>query len=173
MNQPSRPDQAALARLDREIRRLSAELAAPESYSQSAPIFAKIQALQSERETAARTPRTAESIDREEALDYLNDLGRLWRATTDEGRKTLAGATFSRLGAVMDKNRALHDRRSPPRVRITQVELTEHAERRGLVLALPARLEVVMVGDTGLEPVTSCMSAFPPERCATSAEGRA
>ena len=37
--------------------------------------------------------------------------------------------------------------------------VTEYAERRGLVLALPARLGVVMVGDTGLEPVTSCMSS--------------
>jgi hypothetical protein len=34
---------------------------------------------------------------------------------------------------------------------------TDEAERRGLVLVLPASLEVTMVGDTGFEPVTSRM----------------
>ena len=66
---------------------------------------------------------------------------------------------FARLGTVADPPQAAHDRRHLARARIVDVDLSEYAERRGLVLALPARLEVVMVGDTGLEPVTSCMSS--------------
>ncbi len=40
---------------------------------------------------------------------------------------------------------------------IVSVEATEEAERRGLVLVLPASIEVTVVGDTGFEPVTSRM----------------
>lgn len=36
--------------------------------------------------------------------------------------------------------------------RIVCVEATEEAERRGLVLALPASIEVTVVGDTGISP---------------------
>ncbi len=89
----------------------------------------------------------------------LNDLGRLWRETDDVERRGLAVTIFSRLGTVADSDRSVHDRRRPAHARIVDVEVTDYAERRGLVLALPARLEVVMVGDTGLEPVTSCMSS--------------
>jgi len=105
-------------------------------------------------------PVERESVDPEEALDYLSDLGRLWRNTSGEGRRRLAVATFARLGASEGARPQLHDRRNPAQGRITSVEVTDYAERRGLVLALPARLEVIMVGDTGLEPVTSCMSSI-------------
>ena len=40
---------------------------------------------------------------------------------------------------------------------IVSVEATEEAERRGLILALTASVEVTVVGDTGFEPVTSRM----------------
>ena len=40
---------------------------------------------------------------------------------------------------------------------IVSVEATEEAERRGLILALTASVEITMVGDTGFEPVTSRM----------------
>jgi hypothetical protein len=49
----------------------------------------------------------------------------------------------------VDRGRASH--------RIVSVEMTDEAERRGLVLALPASIEVTLVGDTGFEPVTSRM----------------
>ena len=67
----------------------------------------------------------------------------------DAGRRDLAVATFARLSIVGTGRRASH--------RIVSVEETEEAERRGLVLALPASIEVTMVGDTGFEPVTSRM----------------
>jgi hypothetical protein len=63
------------------------------------------------------------------------------------------------LGALGGSSRQLHDRHHPALGRIVSVTATDYAERRGLVLALPARLEVIVVGDTGLEPVTSCMSS--------------
>jgi hypothetical protein len=104
-------------------------------------------------------PPEPTGIPADEALDYLNDLGRLWRQTSDDGRRALASSVFTRLGAVPESSRQLHDRRHSAEGRIVSVEVTEYAERRGLVLALPARLEVIVVGDTGLEPVTSCMSS--------------
>ena len=76
-------------------------------------------------------------------------MGALWRETSDEGRRRLALATFERINVVSSPKRASH--------RSVSVEMTEEAERRGLVLALPAYLEVTMVGDTGFEPVTSRM----------------
>ena len=82
-------------------------------------------------------------------MDWLASLGKLWRDTSDEGRRQLAVAAFARLGVVAGTRRASH--------RIVSVELTDEAERRGLVLALPASLEVTVVGDTGFEPVTSRM----------------
>ena len=61
----------------------------------------------------------------------------------------LALATFARLGIISGRGPRSH--------RIVSVEVTEEAERRGLALALPASIEVTMVGDTGFEPVTSRM----------------
>ena len=88
-------------------------------------------------------------MDAEDALRWLASLGTLWRETSDEGRRQLAIATFARLGVVSGPERGSH--------RIVSVEVTDEAERRGLVLALPASIEVTMVGDTGFEPVTSRM----------------
>ena len=65
----------------------------------------------------------------------------------------------SRASEPSEEARVSCDRRDPAEGRIVSVQATDYAERRGLVLALPARLEVIMVGDTGLEPVTSCMSS--------------
>jgi hypothetical protein len=122
-------------------------------------VLADIDRLERERDSLTDVEQSpGESVPAEEALDYLNDLGRLWRETTDEGRKALATAVFSRLGAAQVGHRTLHDPRRPAQGRIVSVAVTDYAERRGLVLALPTRLEVVVVGDTGLEPVTSCMS---------------
>ena len=103
----------------------------------------------SEREALMSRPVECDGVDPEEALGWLASLGKLWRDTSDEGRRHLAVATFARLGVVSGPTRGSH--------RIVSVEATEEAERRGLVLALPASIEVTMVGDTGLEPVTSRM----------------
>jgi hypothetical protein len=71
------------------------------------------------------------------------------RETSDEGRRRLAIAIVERIGVA-----ASPERRSR---RIVSIELTEKAERRGLLLGLSAFFAVAMVGDTGFEPVTSRM----------------
>ena len=88
-------------------------------------------------------------VNPEDALAWLASLGTLWRDTSDESRRRLALATFERINVISSPTRASH--------RIVSIEMTEEAERRGLVLALSASLEVTMVGDTGFEPVTSRM----------------
>jgi hypothetical protein len=155
---PPAIDQVHLARIDRELREFALQLIAPPSRSRES-ILADIDRLQGERLTVQGQPVEPATVPADEALDYLNDLGRLWRETSDEGRRALASSVFARLGATGGGSRQLHDRRHPAEGRIVSVEATEYAERRGLVLALPARLEVIVVGDTGLEPVTSCMSS--------------
>lgn len=56
-----------------------------------------------------------------------------------EGRRHLAVATFARLGAIAGSRRGSH--------RIVSVKFTQEAERRGLVLALSASIEVTLMGD--------------------------
>ena len=155
---PPAIDQMHLARIERELRELAFQLIDPHSRSRES-ILADIDRLQAERLTVQGQPVERATVQPDEALDYLNDLGRLWRQTSDEGRRALASSVFARLGAIGGDSRQLHDRRHPALGRIVSVEATDYAERRGLVLALPARLEVIVVGDTGLEPVTSCMSS--------------
>ena len=155
---PHGVDHALISHIDRRLRELGIELVTSRR-SRREGILAEVDRLQAERAGAVAAVRTAPHVEAEEALDYLNDLGRLWRQTSDTGRRALAASVFSKLGAVQSGDRTLHDRRHAAHAQIVTVEVTEHAERRGLVLALPARLEVVMVGDTGLEPVTSCMSS--------------
>ena len=151
-------DQVHLARIDRQLRTLGMELVDGDLRSRD-EILADIDRLHAERSTALAVNPEPAPIDAEDALDCLNDLGRLWRETSDEGRRALAASVFARLGTVESASRSLHDPRHPALGRIVSVEVTEYAERRGLVLALPARLAVTVVGDTGLEPVTSCMSS--------------
>ena len=143
------PDRLGIARLDHRLRALALELAAPEPLRATAEIVADLEATRAERQVLAASPIDADTVDPEEALEWLASLGKLWRDTSDEGRRRLAIGTFARLGVVSDDRAGSH--------RIVSVEVTEEAERRGLVLALPASLEVTVVGDTGFEPVTSRM----------------
>jgi hypothetical protein len=155
---PPAMDQLRLSRIDRQLRELALELIDGAGRSRQA-ILLEIDRLQSERAAAHNMAPSRPDVPTDVALDYLSDLGRLWEDTSDEARRALASSIFARLGAVGDSARQLHDRRHPAVARIVAVEVTDYAERRGLVLALPARLEVIVVGDTGLEPVTSCMSS--------------
>jgi hypothetical protein len=111
--------------------------------------FSEIEATRRERERLAAEPKQDDVVDPEDALAWLASLGTLWRETSDEGRRQLALATFERISVASGPKRASH--------RIVSLEITDEAERRGLVLALPASIEVTMVGDTGFEPVTSRM----------------
>ena len=146
---PVAPDRLGIARLDHRLRALALELAAPEPRRSIAEIVADLEATRAERQVLAAEPIDEDAVDPEEALAWLASLGKLWRETSDEGRRRLAVGTFARLGVVSGARPGSH--------RIVSVETTEEAERRGLVLALPASLEVTVVGDTGFEPVTSRM----------------
>jgi hypothetical protein len=151
-------DQLRLARVERQLREHALQLIDAPGASRSS-ILAEIDRLQVERISVLGPTAEPAGVPAHEALDYLSDLGMLWRETSDEGRRALASNVFARLGAVAGSSRQVHDRRHPAQGRIVFVEVTDYAERRGLVLALPVRLEVIVVGDTGLEPVTSCMSS--------------
>ncbi len=137
------PDRLAIHRVDARLRSVAMELAAPEQLRPVRQILDELQTLRAQRVGLEATPIRADAVPADEALEWLSSLGKLWDDTTEDGRRALAIAIFSRLGAI--------DRR------ITSVEATPDAERRGLVLALPAALNVTMVGDTGFEPVTSRM----------------
>ena len=143
------PDRLAIARLDTRLKELGAEISALVPQRSVAEISSEIEATRRERERLAAEPKEDDVVDPEDAVTWLESLGHLWRDTTDEGRRRLALATFERISVVSGPTRASH--------RIVSIELTVEAERRGLVLALPASLEVTMVGDTGFEPVTSRM----------------
>ena len=96
--------------------------------------------LRDERARLDATPADMLEVRAEDALMRLTD---------GEGKRALAVGTFARIGVVAGVKRRSH--------RIVDVEATAEAERRGLTLALPTRLEVLLVGDTGFEPVTSRM----------------
>lgn len=127
---PVEPDRLALARIDAELRQVALGLVR----AADPAALARLEELRQERQRVAAEPAETDTPDADEALTYLADLGKLWRDTSDEGRRALAVGLFSRLGAV-----------GP---RIVDVEPTPYAERRGLALALPTR--VTVVGDTGL-----------------------
>ena len=137
------PDRLAIARVDARLRSVAVELAAPGQIRAVRQILDELETLKAQRAALEATPIEAETVAPDEALDWLASLGKLWDDTTQDGRRALVVAIFSRLGAI--------DRR------ITSVEATPDAERRGLLLALPAALNITMVGDTGFEPVTSRM----------------
>ena len=143
------PDRLAIARLDARLRSLSAELVSPDQRRSTDEIVAEIKIVKAERERLVASPIDAGLVDAQQAIAWLSSLSALWNETSDAGRRELAVATFARLGVVGTGVRGSH--------RIVSVEATEEAERRGLVLALPATIEVTMVGDTGFEPVTSRM----------------
>jgi hypothetical protein len=143
------PDRLAIARLDARLKVLAADLVAPVQRRVSAEIISDIERARAEREVLTSHPAARDEVNPEEALRWLASLGKLWHDTSDEGRRHLAVGTFARLGVVSGPTHGSH--------RIVSVEVTQEAERRGLVLALPASIEVTMVGDTGFEPVTSRM----------------
>jgi hypothetical protein len=143
------PDRLAVARLDARLKALAAELVAPDQRRSSADIVAEIERLRAERGLLASRPAEQNGVDPDDALRWLASLGQLRRETSDEGRRHMAVATRSPASASCRGHQGL-----TPDVR---VEATEEAERRELVLALPASIEVTMVGDTGFEPVTSRM----------------
>jgi DNA invertase Pin-like site-specific DNA recombinase len=143
------PDRLGIARLDARLRSLSAELVRSEQHRSTDEIVVEIKSVKTQRERLLASPVDAGVVDPQRALDWLSSLPKLWDETSDAGRRELAVATFARLGVVGTGVRGSH--------RIVSVEATEEAERRGLVLALPASIEVTVVGDTGFEPVTSRM----------------
>ena len=143
------PDRLAIARLDARLRSLSAELVSAEQRRSIDEIVAEIKAAKIERERLTVETVDPGTVNPEAAVEWLSSLGKLWNETSDAGRRELAVATFARLGIAGTRVRGSH--------RIVSVEATEEAERRGLVLALPAFIEVTVVGDTGFEPVTSRM----------------
>lgn len=114
-----------------------------------AEILSDIEATRRERARLATEPQDRDEVDPDDALAWIASLGTLWRETSDEGRRRLALATFERITVLSGPTRRSH--------RIVSVGVTDEAERRGLVLALPASIEVTVVGDTGFEPVTSRM----------------
>jgi hypothetical protein len=142
-------DELGLARLDRRLRALASELTAADQSRTGPEILAEIEAVRAERARIVALPIERDRVDPEDALEWLASLGTLWRATSDDGRRRLAVTVFVRLGVRSGRERGSH--------RIVTVETTREADRRGLTLALPASLEVTMVGDTGFEPVTSRM----------------
>jgi hypothetical protein len=103
-------------------------------------IIAEIESLQAEHADVAARPVETDAILADLALDYLNDLGKLWRDTDHEGRRRLAVATFVNLGVRGVPRAQLHDPKRPALARIVSVEASEYAERRGLALALPTAL---------------------------------
>jgi hypothetical protein len=115
------------------MRRVALSLVAETVYADS--IVARLEQLRAQLVSLEAMPVAADQPDAERALDYLADLGRLWRRTDDEGRRALAVATFARLGAIGG--------------RIVSIEVTPAAERRGLVLALPTSVTGPTVGGTG------------------------
>ncbi len=143
------PDRLAIARLDARLRGLAAEVAGLDERRSTEEIVAGIKHVKAERERLARETVDPGRVDPEMALEWLWSLERLWTDTSDAGRRELAVAVFARLEVVATAERGSH--------RIVSVEATEEAERRGIVLALPASIEVTVVGDTGFEPVTSRM----------------
>ena len=123
-------DRFHLARIERELREVALQLIEAHGRSRES-LLADIDRLQAERLTVHGQPVARATVPDDEALDYLNDLGRLWRHTSDEGRRALASSVFARLGATGGDARQLHDRRHPALGRIVSVEATDYAERRG------------------------------------------
>lgn len=139
-----RPDRLAIARIDARLRALSSEIVAAEQKRPATQILEEIEHLRAERKRLEATPAEAEEVPAGRALEWLASLGDLWRDTSEAGRRALAVGAFARIGVVSGPERRSH--------RIVDVEATAEAERLGLALALPTRLEVLLVGDTGGPP---------------------
>lgn len=110
---PRGPDRLAVARIDARLRSLALELVAPDRQHSPAELIAEIESLQAERADVAARPVETDAILADLALDYLNDLGKLWRDTDDEGRRRLAVATFVNLGVRGVPRAQLHDPKRP------------------------------------------------------------
>lgn len=121
-------DRLGVARVDAVLKRLGQELVSPVGSRPDAEILEEIARLRKERERLLQTPAMQERVTPSEALDYLRSLGRLWRATDEEGRRMLAVATFTRLGVVARGGAGSHQ--------IVSVDVTLDAERHGLSTSL-------------------------------------
>lgn len=141
---PVGPDRLAIARLDARLRSLAAELTAPQRAREPREVLEELEGVRAERAVAAASPAETKAVRAEDALEWLGSLASLWRDTDDEGRRALVVGIFGRLGVVGGSERGSH--------RIVSVETTVEAERRGLVVALPTRLQVTLVGGTGAPP---------------------
>lgn len=138
------PDRLAIARVDARLRSLAAELVAPTRIRRTEDTMAEIETLRAQRAELASCSVDADTVHPDDALEWLSNLGKLWRETSDLGRRALAVATFARLSVTAGA--------APRSHRIVEVAATAEAERRGLALALPTRLVVTVVGDTGARP---------------------
>lgn len=137
---PAGPDRLAIGRIDAQLRALGLEMVGQDRLRSTNEILEEIEQLQAQRVDVARAPREQVEVHPDDALHWLTNLASLWQATSAEGRRAMATAMFAKLGAV--------DRR------IVDVDVTEDAERRGLVLALPTTIRgVSVVGDTGVRPI--------------------
>lgn len=134
----SRPDSTALRRrqLERELEGLAAKHArralSTESYLAE---HARISGLLDHLTEGSREP----SIDPDDAIAYLRDLPRLWRETSDEGRRAIAQATYERVLVTSDG--------------IAGVELTPDAVRHGMLAALPEK--VLLARPAGAAPTST------------------
>ena len=72
-----------------------------------------------ERERLIATPRAKHLVDPDEALDWLGSLAKLWRETSDEGRRQLALGLFEQIEVVSSHERGTH--------RIVKVEMSSHS----------------------------------------------
>lgn len=138
---PAGPDRLAIARLEARLRQLAGELTAPDRARDPREVLEELEAVRADRAAVAATPAETVAIRPDEALGWLESLGALWRDTDDEGRRALVVGAFARIAVVSGSGRGSH--------RIVDVEPTAEAERRGLALALPTRLQVTLVGGTG------------------------
>lgn len=141
---PAGPDRLAIARVDARLRALASELAAPERIRSGREVLDEIEELRAERARLEATPADVAIVRPEDALEWMASLAKLWADTDDEGRRALVVGTFARLAVTADDRPRSH--------RVVDLELTPEAERRGLALALPSRLGVTLVGDTGAAP---------------------
>lgn len=138
---PIGPDRLAIARLDARLRALGAEITAADRARDPREVLEELESVRADRAAAASTPAETVAVRADEALEWLGSLGKLWRDTDDEGRRALAVGIFARLGVLSGPARGSHQ--------IVDVEPTAEAERRGLAIALPTRLQVALVGGTG------------------------
>jgi DNA invertase Pin-like site-specific DNA recombinase len=118
-----RPDELALARIDREREEASQRLAKTRDIAAWQATMSRLDAEQQ----VARQPRHQRRLEPAEVVAYLRSLPSLWNDAGPEGRQALAAALFTKL-EVEGYQRMRY-------------ELTADAVDLGLGAALPAQLE--------------------------------